>query len=138
MKKNAPFWAVLPSISFEGDSIRRDFAAMLDGPLMEKVGRRTDRMVWVEGTNLHMESLATLMDIHPDSIVTAWRVGLERAKTGHTTDDADRCLFGSIASLYDSVFIHTGIWDQGKLRLVRDSVVPFDMERRARLKNPLR
>lgn len=137
MEKHAPFWAVFPGISFAGDSIRDDFVVMLNEPLMDKVGHRTDRMVWREGANLHLENLSTLMEIEPESVITGWQAGVRRANMNRETDDADRCLFGSVVSLFDSVHIHSGIWDGAGIRVVKDSVTTISTERRARLTNPI-
>jgi hypothetical protein len=137
MKRNAPFWAVIPSLSFDGDSIRDDFVATLNGPLLEKVGHRTERMVWREGANLHLENLATLMEIAPDSQIAGWRRGITRSMAGKELDDADRCLFGSTTSLFDTVIIHTGIWDPAGFRLLKDSIIAISTDRQRRLSDPI-
>ena len=137
MEKHAPFWALFPAISFAGDSIRNDFVAMLNEPLMDKVGHRTERMVWREGANLHLENLSTLMEIEPESVIAGWRAGVLRANKNQEADDADRCLFGSVVSLFDSVHIHSGIWDDSGMRLIKDSVTTIGTERRTRLTNPI-
>ena len=47
-EKHAPFWAVLPSVSFNGNAIRDDFVRFLNEAMMQKVEGRIDRMVWRE------------------------------------------------------------------------------------------
>ena len=137
MEKNAPFWAVFPSISFDGDSIRDDFVATLDAPLLDKVGHRTAHMVWREGTTLHLENLSTLMEIPPDSQIAGWRRGIERSMAGHELDRAEQCVFGSTTSLFDSVTIHSGIWDAARLSLLKDSLTTISTDRKQRLGNPI-
>lgn len=107
----APAWAVLPGVRFHGDDIRMSYAALLDEAYMEKVNDRSDRMAWVEGTTLHMESLGNLMDLEHEVFIQEWREGIRRAEAYETTDDEDRCLYGSVTSLFDQLVIHTADHD---------------------------
>jgi hypothetical protein len=133
---HAPSWAVFPGVQFHGDAIRDSYVRLLDSLSLEKVGHRADRMVWREGLDLHIESLATLMQVDADSVTNAWHAGLQRGKTGRH-EEGDACLFGAISGLFDRVHVHTGIWDQFGYRIVKDSVVSFDMERAAKPGSPL-
>ena len=135
--ERAPFWAAIPSIRFWGDSIRADYGVFLDESLMEAVGSRADRMAWVEGTTLHVENVANLLVIEHDTIIAEWRAGIERAKAFEYVAefDADRCLFGGIASLFDTVVIHSAEpdgfgWDEEWTTVILT-------ERRALLDDPL-
>jgi hypothetical protein len=132
-KKYAPFWAVLPGVSFEYDSVRADFTRTLNAGMMRTFEDRAPRMAWQEGKDLHIESLATLMNVSADSIVNGWRAGVERGRTGRTVDGSDECLFGTAASLYDHVVIHTGITRPDGLGPMRDSIVTIPTGRKRAL-----
>ena len=121
-EKYAPAWAILPSVSFEYDSVRTHYVSLLNQQMLEVVQHRADRMAWRDSTDLHIESLATLMEVHPDSIIGGWKDGLQRVRNGNAEDPADACFFGTAASLFDRVHIHTGIWDSARLQLLQDSV----------------
>jgi len=109
--ERAPFWAAFPGIRFLGDSIRADYGVYIDEALMEQVDSRADRMAWVEGTTLHIVNVANLLVIEHDTIIGEWRTGIERATNAFdeyvAEFDADRCFFGGIASLFDTLVIHS-------------------------------
>ncbi len=132
-EKYAPFWAVLPSVSFSGEAIRDDFVANLNQALMEKVDGRADRMAWRDGTQLHIENLSSLFEVDPQEIIGEWRAGIDRANRFETLDLADECLFGSVVSLFDGVKIHS--FEQGEFHLSpgTTTVTELDTERRERL-----
>jgi hypothetical protein len=137
IEKYAPFWALLPNVSFSAEAIRDDFVSLLNTSLLEEVEHRAERMAWRDGTDLHIENLSTLMEIAPEGVISGWREGIDRAKRSDHPDTADRCLFGTAASLFDRVYIHSREWDQYGFNVVADNVTNLETERRERLKNPL-
>lgn len=137
IEKHSPSWSVLPAISYNGESIRDSYTAMMDSAYLIKVDRRADRMAWREGTVLHMENLSTLMVLEPSEFINDWRQGIERAQSGEYLDDADHCVFGGLSSLFDTLYIHSGEWDAMGVTLIADHVTALDTKRRERLKNPI-
>ncbi len=79
-RKYGPFWAIIFSVSFDGDAIRDDYTAFLNKGHLEKVQNRAPRMTWREGTALHLVNLSSLMVIEPEKIIDAWREGIQLAK----------------------------------------------------------
>ena len=136
-EKHAPFWAVLPSVSFNGDAIRDDFVRFMNDSMMEKVQGRIERMVWREGPTLHIENLSSLMEIDPAEVINGWRSGIEQDTRGKLTDPADQCLYGTVTSMFNSVIIHTKQWDSMGLKVVSEDETVLDTERTKRIKNPL-
>ena len=136
-EKHAPFWAVLPSVSFDGNAIRDDFVRFLNKAMMEKVEGRIDRMVWREGTNLHIENLSSLMEIDQKEVIEGWRTGIARDNAGKLTDPADQCLYGTVTSMFDMVTIHSKHWDPMGFKVVSEDKDVLDTERAKRIKNPL-
>lgn len=136
-EKHAPFWAVFPSVSFNGEAIRDDFVRFLNDALMQKVQGRIDRMVWREGAALHMENLSSLMEIEKEEVIEAWRNGIKRDLAGQLSDPADVCLYGTVTSMFDSMTIHSKEWDSMGLKVVSDDTTVIETERKKRLKNPL-
>jgi hypothetical protein len=106
-KKYRPFWAVIFSVSFDGDAIRDDYTAFLNKSHLEKVQNRAPRMAWREGTELHLVNLSSLLVIEPEKIIEEWRKGIELAKEYKHTDQAGICLYGTLTSLFDSLHIHS-------------------------------
>lgn len=119
----APVWAVLPTLSIEYDSVRADYVAMLNEMYLEVVENRAERMVWTKSGQLHIESLATLMEIEADTILAKWDLGIEAAREGRSLDESAECFFGVAAELFDTVYVHTGMWNAPRLELIADSVV---------------
>ncbi len=136
-EKNAPFWAVLPGVTFKGDSIRDDFVATLNTALLQKAENRSDRMAWREGNDLHLWNLSTFFEVEPDEIIDEWRANIDLSKNFKDPDRQHQCVYGTITSLFDTVNIHTGVWDQYGFKLVRDDVTTIPTERHERLKNPI-
>jgi hypothetical protein len=137
IEKHAPWWAVLPGISFDGNAIRDDFVRVLNDAMMKKVDGRADRMVWRKGTDLHVENLSSLMEIDEEKVIAAWRRGITRENAGRFTDPADQCLYGTITSMFDSVTIHSKHWGSLRLKIVSEDKTVLDTQRRERIKNPL-
>lgn len=136
-EKHAPFWAVLPSVSFNGNAIRDDFVNMLNKVMMTTVQGRIDRMVWRDGTSLHIENLSSLMEVDQDEVISGWRDGIEKDKAGQHKDTADQCLYGTASSMFDSVTIHSKHWDSMGMKVVSEDITTIDTERNKRLKAPL-
>lgn len=105
--KYAPFWAVVFSVSFDGDAIRDDFVKFLNDSLMKKVENRAPQMAWREGPELHLVNPSSLMVIEPETVIDAWRKGIEKAKHYKSDDNADTCLYGTVTSLFDNLHIHS-------------------------------
>lgn len=137
IEKNAPFWAIFPGVTFKADAIRDDFVAFLNRALLEKVENRTPKMAWRDANDLHVKNLSTYFEIEPETVIEEWRANIELSKTFKDPDDAHRCFYGTITSLFDSVNIHSGTWDPPGFHLVRDDVTTIDTERHQRLKDPL-
>ena len=106
-EKYAPFWAVMFSVKFDGDAIRDDFVKFLDDTHMQKIEGRAPRMAWREGTELHLVNLSSLLVIEPEKVIAEWRRGIETAKNYASVDDADKCLYGTVASMFDGLHIHS-------------------------------
>ena len=96
MEQYRPFWAAIPSVSFDGEAIRDDFASNLNSIYMEKVEGRTDQMVWRIGTDLHMHNLSIFFEVPAGDIIQGWVDGVERSKKFEHLDAADECLYGSL------------------------------------------
>ena len=64
-------------------------------------------MAWRDRFDLHIENLSTLMEIDADEVIVGWREGIARAQRSEHPDDGDRCVFGSVESLFDRVFINS-------------------------------
>jgi hypothetical protein len=131
-KEYRPFWAVIFSVSFDGDAIRDDFAAFLNKTHLEKVQNRTPKMAWREGTQLHLVNLSSFLVIEPEKVIEEWRQGIERAKEHKDTDPADICLYGTITSLFDSLHIHS-MESDALGRNWTDKVTVIQTEREKRL-----
>ena len=51
-------------------------------------------------------------------VIEGWQEGIERASMGDYRDTGDRCIFGSAASLFNRIYIHSAEWDDMNLRVV--------------------
>ena len=105
--KHSPLWAVIFSVSFDGDAIRDDYVTFLNDAHMEKVEYRAPRTAWREGTELHLVNLSSLLRIEPEKIIGEWRQGIDTAKRFEHNNDADVCLYGTVTSMFDSLHIHS-------------------------------
>ncbi len=94
-------------------------------------------MAWREGTDLHIENLSTLMVVDPAEIISEWEEEIERAKRYEHPDFDHMCLFGTVTSLFDTVYIHSGEWDNTGLKFIADHITEIDTERQERIPNPL-
>jgi hypothetical protein len=135
MAKHSPFWAVLPSIQFDGNAIRADFAKKLNEVSLDSVQHRADRMVWVEGTDLYVVNVASLNVIEPETVISEWRTLV--ANGSKAADQQDACVARSLFSLYDRVLIHTWVWDSLGENVVRDDVTTIETDRRKALRHPI-
>lgn len=104
--KYAPFWAVLPSVSFEYVDIRESYTHVVDSLMSTIVGGRAPRMAWQDSLTLHVNSISDLMQVSRDSVLEWWRTGLERGSSGRTTGAADECYFRTAVALFDTVKVH--------------------------------
>lgn len=130
IEKHAPFWSLLPSISFSDDAVRHSYTSLMDSLLLAKVEHRTDRMAWRAGTVLHMKNLSTLVEEDPDSIISWWRQGIQRAQAGDYLGSGDRCVFGGLTSLFDTLYVHSGEWYLPGLVQIADHVTALATKRR--------
>ena len=130
-KKYRPFWAVIFSVSFNGDAIRDDYTEFINKLHLEKVEHRASKMAWREGTELHLINLSSLLVVEPEQIIEEWRHGIEISKEYKHDDPASKCLYGSLTSLFDSLHIHSKESDVfGKNWTEKITVIPTDREQR--------
>ena len=130
-EKYRPFWAVIFSVSFDGDAIRDDYTEFLNKLHLEKVGNRAPKMAWREGTELHLVNFSSLLVIEPEKIIEEWRRGIELSKQYKHTDPASKCLYGTLTSLFDSLHIHSMKSDTfGKNWTEEVTAIPTDREQR--------
>jgi len=95
-------------------------------------------MAWREGTDLHIENMSPpLMAIDPEVIIAEWREGIERVKQHDLRDSGKYCLYGTIASLFDRLYIHSWELDPNGDNIIARNVTKIETERQERLKNPL-
>jgi hypothetical protein len=106
-EKYRPFWAVIFGVSFNGDTIRDDYAEFLNKLHLEKVGNRAPKMAWRKGTELHLVNLSSLLVVEPKTIIEEWGKGIELSKEYKHTDPTAECLYGTLTSLFDSLHIHS-------------------------------
>jgi hypothetical protein len=106
-EKYSPFWAVIFGVSFDGDAIRDDYTEFLNKVHLDQVGYRSKKMAWREGTDLHLVNLSSLMTTDSEEIISQWRRGIELAKGYKHTNPADKCLYGTLTSLFDRLVIHS-------------------------------
>jgi len=100
-------WTFIFSVSFDEEAIRDDYTNMLNKLHLEKVDNRSPKMAWRDGTELHLVNLSSLMDIEPDEIIHQWKDGIEKAKIFQNSDPMEKCLYGTLFSLFDSLHIHS-------------------------------
>ena len=131
--KHSPFWAVIFSVSFDGDAIRDDYVTFLNDAHMEKVEYRAPRMAWREGTELHLVNLSSLLRIEPEKIIGEWRQGIDTAKRFEHDNDVDVCLYGTVTSMFDSLHIHSMESDNGLALKWTDKTTLISTERNERL-----
>ena len=106
-KKYAPWWSIIPAVKFNGEAIRDDFVSFLNNAYMEKANGRIEKMVWREGTNLHIVNMSSLFVIEPEKMINEYRQKVQAYWDSKTKDKADICLFGTIATMFDTITIHS-------------------------------
>lgn len=106
-QKYAPFWAVLPSVSFKGDAIRDSYVEFLNKSHLSKINNRAPKMAWREGTQLHLINLSSFLMVEPEAVIAEWRQGIELDIARKQTDRAGQCLYGTLTSMFDSLHIHS-------------------------------
>jgi len=134
-ENHSPFWAVLPGWRYDADAIRADYVKILNDTYMEKVANRADRMVYAEGTDLHIVNLAVLMQMDPTEFVEGWSVPIESAKKGELDLESDPglCVFNVGANFFDRILIHyTDL--RGLERPVDEDISIIDTQRAERAK----
>jgi hypothetical protein len=134
MAKHSPFWAVFPGIQFDGNAIRADFAKKLNDAALDSVQHRADRMVWAEGTDLDVVNVAGLNQIEPEEIISEWRTLIESSTL---PTQKEPCVARSVLSLYDRVLIHTWVWDNLGIKVIRDDVTTIETNRRKIVRQPI-
>ena len=75
-EKYSPFWAVIFSVSFDGNGVRDDYVQFLNNTLLEVVENRADRMAWRDGADLHLQNVSGLMDVEPEVAISDWQAGI--------------------------------------------------------------
>lgn len=135
--KYRPFWAVIFAVSTDADAIRDDFTDFVNKSLREKVENRSPQMAWREGTSFHLINPSALMVAEPEPIINEWRDGIEQAKTHSHRDKHKACLYGTAASLFDSMNIHTIELDPLG-RQTADTVTIIQTDRALRAKDGLK
>lgn len=137
-EKYAPFWSVIPSVSFNGEDIRDDFVKFLNSTYLEKIQNRAPKMAWRNGTELHLLNLSTFFVLAPEKFIGEWHRGIQKATRYEHSDTLDLCLYGTVTSMFDSLHIHSIELDpieSGKAE--KDNVTVIETDRKRRLKDPL-
>ena len=130
-EKYRPFWAVIFGVSFDAETIRDDYTEILNQLHLNRVNNRAPKMVWREGTELHLVNLSSLWVIQPEKIIEEWKNGIELSKQYKHTDPDRKCLYGTLTSLFDSLHIHSMKSDVfGKKWTEEVTVIPTDREKR--------
>ena len=106
-KKYDRFWAVIFSVSFDAEAIRDDYTNVLNESHLEKVQNRTDKMAWRKGTELHLVNLSSFFVLEPSKVIEEWRHGIELNKQFKHQHPADKCLYGTLTSMFDSLHMHS-------------------------------
>lgn len=128
--KYRPFWTVIFGVSFDADSIRDEYTEILNKLHLEKVENRAPKMAWREGTDLHLVNLSSLLDVEPEKIIDDWRKGIEISKQFKHQDSVSNCLYGTLTSLFDNLYIHTMESDaSGKIWTEKIATISTDRER---------
>jgi hypothetical protein len=135
MEKNAPFWAVMPSLSFNGDAIRDDFTNAINSAAMNSVQGRAEKMAWRSGIELHIVNPASLNEIEPEVVIEQWRDGIENFNAAHQGQDV--CVMGSVVTLFDRVHIHTWRWDGLRFNVVGEKVTTIETNRKRLVRHPI-
>lgn len=136
-EKHAPFWAVFPSVSFSGDEIRESFVRSMNEMALQAVDQRAERMIWKEGNELHVENPSALVVVDKKEVISEWQDGVQRSIEGQSTDPADKCLYGTVTSMFDSVTIHSKEFDSLGSQVVSEDTTVIETKRQERLSNPL-
>lgn len=133
-KKYGRSWAVIFSVSFDAEAIRDDYTSVLNKIHLEKVQNRADKMAWRKGTELHLVNLSSLVVVEPEKVIDEWRRGIELDKQLKYEHPADKCMYGTLTSMFDSLHIHSMKSDAlGKNW--SDSVTVISTDREKRLGN---
>ncbi len=123
-------------VHFDGDAIRADFAATLNAASLESVQHRAKRMAWVEGVDLHVVNVGSLNEIDPEKVISDWRSQIESYSAPNPPQN-DRCVMGSVVSLFDRIRIHTWVWDTLGQNVIRDDVTTIETRRSQLTHHPI-
>ncbi len=100
------------SVLVNEEAVRDDFVKFLNSLYSENVPNRTLRMVWREGTTLHVVNLSTVMIRDRAKIISEFKKRISRYNQNHFVDKGGPCLYGTIAVLFDNLTIHSMVTDQ--------------------------
>jgi hypothetical protein len=103
-------------------TVRGEYVSMLNGRYMDLVDGRAIEMVWEDEGDLHLSDPSDLMVIEPDAFHHEWREGLDRTAAGDG-DSVDSCIFAPALELFDAIYVHTDLWDELHLQIVRTDTV---------------
>ena len=131
-KKYEPFWSVIFSVSFDGDAIRDDFVTFMNDLHMKKIENRAPKIAWREGTTLHLVNLSSFLMIDPEETISRWREGIEASKRYELEDRSEKCLYGTITSMFDFFYIHS-MENDALGKNWTDDITKIPTERRERL-----
>ena len=101
-----PSWGVFFSVYYNGEQIRDHYVKILNDAYTQKSEGRSDKMVWREGTELHMINLSALFLIDESEIVNAWKDGMESYRNRTLSSEEDICLYGTLSTAFDLLHIH--------------------------------
>ncbi len=131
-EKYSPFWAVIFSVSFDGNGVRDDYVQFLNNTLLKVVENRADRMAWRDGADLHLQNVSGLMDVEPEVAISDWQAGIARHLNSESEDDSDVCFFGTVASMFDGVTIYSTEFN-ALGQIIGETVTAISTERVERL-----
>jgi hypothetical protein len=84
-----------------------------------------------EGANLHLINLSSFLVVDAEKIIAEWRGGIDRANANKLEENADKCVYETIAGLFDSLHIHSMTADIVGQNWT-DHVTVIDTDRKAR------
>lgn len=124
-------WAVFFAVSVDGDAIRDDFTRLLNEAYLQRAQNRIERMVWREGTTLHVVNPASFLSVNPDPFVEEWKHKIDASWEQGLTDEGDQCMFSTTSSMFDSIDIHLLTLDaNGTSQSDSVSAISTDREKR--------
>jgi hypothetical protein len=64
-------------------------------------------MAWREGTALHLINISSFLEVEAKQTIDEWRNGIDADKAGKLRKQPERCIFGTLTSMFDSLHIHS-------------------------------